>query len=76
MWVQLAIMVVALILAVVLAPKPPIPKPPSLEDFDVPIAEQGVDIPWVFGEGELKSYNVVWFGDLSTSPIKVKGGKK
>lgn len=74
MWVQLAIMVVALILAVVLAPKPPIPKPPSLEDFDVPIAEQGVDIPWVFGEGELKSYNVVWFGDLSTSPIKVKGG--
>ena len=75
MWVQLAIMVVALILAVVLAPKPPIPKPPSLEDFDVPLAEQGVDIAWVFGEGELKGYNVVWFGDLSTAPIKVKGGK-
>lgn len=76
MWVQIIIMVVALILAVVLAPKPPIPKPPALEDFDVPVAEQGVDIPWVFGEGELKGYNVVWFGDLSTQPIKKSGGKK
>lgn len=76
MWIQLAFMVVALIVAVALAPKPPIPKPPSLEDFDVPVAEQGVDVPWIFGEGEVKSYNVVYFGDLSTQPIKVKGGKK
>lgn len=76
MWIQLAFMVVALIVAVALAPRPPIPKPPALEDFDVPVAEQGLDIPWVFGEGEVKGYNVVYFGDLSSSPIKVKGGKK
>lgn len=76
MWVQIVVMIVALILAVVLAPKPPIPKPPSLTDFDVPVAEQGREIPWIFGEGELNGYNVVWYGDLSTSAIKKKGGKK
>lgn len=76
MWVQIVILIVAVILAVVLAPKPPVPKPPSLSDFDVPVAEEGREVPWIFGEGEVKGYNVVWYGDLSTDAIKVKGGKK
>src|SRR5690606_37871371 len=39
--VQLAIMVVAAVVAAALAPKPPQPKPAALADFDVPTAEEG-----------------------------------
>lgn len=76
MWIQIATLVISLVVAVVLAPKPPIPKPASLKDFDVPVAEQGRSTPWIFGEGELGGYNVVYYGDLGTEPIKEKGGKK
>lgn len=76
MWIQIAILVVSLIVTAMAMPKVPIPKPPALEDFDVPVAEEGREIPWIFGEGEVPGYNVVWYGDLSSSPIKVKGGKK
>jgi len=75
-WAQLAIMAVALIVGVALAPKPPIPKPALLDDFDVPVVEEGAAIPWIFGELIVKGYNVVWWGDLYSSKIKKKGGKK
>lgn len=76
MYVQIAIMIIAMILAYALAPKPPIPAPATLKDFDVPTAEPGRSIPWVFGEGWLTGYCVVWYGDLSTVPVKSSGGKK
>lgn len=75
-YVQIAMMVVAMVLSYALAPKPPIPAPPSLSDFDVPTAEPGRSIPWIWGEGWLKGYVVVWFGDLDTVPVKSSGGKK
>lgn len=75
-WIQLIILVVAAILSYALAPKPPIPKPAALTDFDVPTAEEGRAIPWVWGEGWLKGYNVLWYGDLGSIPVKSKGGKK
>lgn len=75
-WIQLIILIVVAILAYAMAPKPPIPKPPSLADFDVPTAEEGRPIPWIFGEGWLTGYNVLWYGDLGLVPVKSKGGKK
>lgn len=74
--VQIIIMIVAIILAVVLAPKPPQPKPASLQDFDVPTAEEGKPYCKIFGEVVVKDPNVLWFGDLSSEPIRKKGGKK
>lgn len=59
-----------------LAPKPPQPKPAALQDFEVPVAEEGRPIPVVFGTVTLTGANVLWYGDLSTTPIKAKGGKK
>jgi len=75
MYVQIAILIIALIIGYALAPKPPIPKPPSLDDFDVPTAEEGRAIPWVWGEGWLTGYNVLWYGDLGTDPIQQSSGK-
>jgi hypothetical protein len=59
-----------------LAPKPPVPKAAALEDFDIPLAEEGRAIPVVFGEVVLNSPSVMWYGALRTSAIKKKGGKK
>lgn len=76
MWWYLAIMVVSALISYALAPKPPKPKPPSMEDLSVPIAEEGIELPWIFGDWLTRDPNVVWFGDLSTEAIKKKAGKK
>jgi uncharacterized membrane protein len=76
MWAQIFILVISAILSYALAPKPPQPKPASIEDFDVPVAEEGRPIPVVFGTVTLTGANVLWYGDLRSTPIKSKGGKK
>lgn len=72
----IAVLVVSALIATALAPKPPAPKPAALQDFDVPVAEQGRPVPVVFGTVLITGVNVLWYGDLRTSPIKKKGGKK
>ncbi len=73
--VYLVVFIVAAYVAVAMAPKQAVPKPASLEDFNMPTAEPGRPIPVVFGTVTLKSPNVVWYGDLMSVPIKTKGGK-
>ena len=51
-------------------PKPESPKSAALEDFELPSAEEGRAISVVLGTREIKSPNVVWYGDLSTKRIK------
>lgn len=76
MWAYLAILVVSSVIVAALTPRPPAPKPAALEDFDLPIAEDGAPMPVVFGEVTLRGPNVLWYGDLVVHPIKKKGGKK
>lgn len=75
-FVYLAVLIVSAIVVQALTPKPPPPKPASLDDFDAPTAEEGRAIPVVFGTCWITGPNVVWFGDLRTTPIRAKGGKK
>jgi hypothetical protein len=75
-WIHIAILVVSALITYALTPKPPSPKPHALADFDVPTAEEGKPICKVFGEYEIEDPNVLWYGDLSTKPIKKKTGKK
>jgi len=72
----IAILVISSFVVSALAPKPPAPKPASLQDFDVPTAEQGRPIPVVFGTVTVTGANVIWYGNLVAKPIKKKGGKK
>jgi hypothetical protein len=72
-WVQIIVMVVALILAYVMMPKPKTPKAATLYDFDIPTAEDGKPIPQVFGTVWISGFNVLWYGDLHTEPVKYKG---
>lgn len=74
--ILLVLFIASSVLSMVLAPKPPKPKPAALSDFEVPTAEEGRPIPVVFGTVTIKGPNVVWYGDLLAKPIKKKGGKK
>lgn len=76
MWAYLAVLVVAAVVSIALAPKPPRPKPAALDEIDAPTAEEGRSIGVVFGEVTVRSPNVVWYGDLGSTPIRKKGGKK
>ena len=67
---------IALVASFALRPKPQSQPPAALEDLTVPSAEDGREIPVVFGCRKIKAPNVVWYGDLRTTAIKAKGGKK
>src|SRR6185436_19542707 len=57
-------------LNLVLAPKPQNAKAASLEDFDLPVAEEGLEIPVLFGTHWQKAPNCVWYGDFEADAIK------
>ena len=76
MWWQVVVWVVMSVISAALAPKPPKPKEAVLGDFQVPTAEDGREIPVLFGTRDITGPNVVWYGDLKTTAVKAKGGKK
>lgn len=59
-----------------LAPKPPKPKPAGLGEFQVPTAEDGREIPVLFGTRDIAGPNVIFYGNLKVTAIKDGGGKK
>lgn len=75
MFVTLIISAIVVVAAFLLAPKPPEPKPASLDEIDVPTAEEGRAIPKIFGTYVVKSLNTTWYGDLGYKAVKSKGGK-
>ena len=62
MWVQIVVMIVALIVSYVMRPKPTVPKPAALEDFNVPTAEDGRECSMVFGTNWIDDPNVLFYG--------------
>lgn len=75
-WSYFIVLIISALVAVALAPKPPSPKPASIEDFDIPTAEQGREIPVAFGTVTVTGANVIWYGGLGTEEIVASGGKK
>lgn len=59
-------------IAYALAPKPKVPKPGAAQDMEVPTAEAGRPIPVIFGEGTIKSPNVLYYTEVNTQEYKVK----
>ena len=73
-WVYIVVFVVALVLSIALAPKPPERRSAALDDFQVPTADEGRAIPVVFGAAWLRGPNVLWYGRLSMKPIRKRSG--
>lgn len=64
------------VISYALQPKPKSAKPAPLGDFNVPTAEEGREIPVLFGTRDIQGPNVVWYGDLRATAIRSKSGKK
>lgn len=75
MLIAFAISIALSFVTYMLQPKPKKPAPGIVEDSSVPLAKASDPIPKIYGTCYIKSSNVVWYGDLRTTPIKKKGGK-
>lgn len=75
-WFYLIYFIVALVITFAMQPKPQSQKAAGLGDIQAPTAEEGREIPVLFGTKEVTGPNVVWYGDLAVVAIKKKGGKK
>ena len=75
-WWYIVVFVVALVAGYALQPKPQTQPPAGLNEIQTPTAEEGREIPVLFGTRMCKGANVVWYGDLATKAVKSKGGKK
>ena len=75
MWVQIVVMVVAMIVAYATRPHPQKPPAATLSDVSVPTIDQGTPIAVVFGDVWVDSWCVLWYGDMRVTPIQ-SGGKK
>lgn len=76
MWWFLIVFVVAFAISYASGPKIQSAKPAGFSDLKVPTAEEGREIPVLFGTRDLLAPNVVWYGNLETRAVKKKGGKK
>lgn len=76
-WLYAVVFVAALVVGFTMAvPKPQSAPPAGLGDFTVPTAEDGREIPVVFGTRDIAGPNVVWYGDFMAVPVQKSGGKK
>ena len=62
--------VVGLLVSSALVPKPQTRPPAALEDIEVPTAEEGIEIPVLFGTRDISGPNVVWFGDFRSEAVR------
>lgn len=76
MWWYIIVFVVALVLVVSMIPKPESRPPPGLGDIKAPTAEEGREIPVLFGTKDVEGPNVVDYGDFAAVPVYKEGGKK
>ena len=69
MWWYVVVFIVALVVAYSMQPKPQNGKPNGFEDVQAPTAEEGIEIPVLFGTRVINGSNVCWYGDFSSRPI-------
>ncbi len=70
--VMLAISLALNVASYILAPKPKAARPDAVKDLEEPTAEAGRPIPVIFGTLELRSPNVLWYGDKSSRQYEIK----
>lgn len=76
MWWQIAINIAFVALAAALYRPPPGPQARTINDLDVPKANEGDAIYDIAGTCWIEDAHVVWHGDFASKGIYKKGGKK
>ncbi len=76
--VQFFVWLVLTVVSYFLAPRPKstAPNAATLDDFQVPTAEDGRAISWLFGSRDITAPDTEWYGDLNVTAVtKDTGGK-
>lgn len=76
MWWFFIGLVVSFVASYAMMPKPQVQSPPAIGEVKAPTAEEGREIPVLFGTRVLEGPNVLWYGDIRTKPVKKKQSKK
>lgn len=74
--VQVFMFVASLMLSSMLRKDPRAGAPATLDDLQIPTAEDGKIIPVLFGTREISSYNMVWHGDLVQQAYKQRDNSR
>lgn len=69
-------MVVSYVITAAFTPKQQPPKPAGLDDMNFPQAEEGTPQCVIFGDCWVEDWTILAYGNLRTTPIKTKSGKK
>lgn len=76
MWGFVALFVASLVISYAAMPKPESQTEKLAGTVEGPTADEGREVPVLFGTRDIKSANVVWYGDVRAVAIRKKGGKK
>jgi hypothetical protein len=77
MWVQLLVSFLMMIISSALQPSAvTAQKDVQPGKLDIPTAEEGGPVAVIFGTCLVKTSNVIWYGNASTTPIQVKAESK
>lgn len=76
MWWFAALFIGAFVVSYMITPKPQARPPAGIDEFRIPTAQEGREIPVLFGTKDIVSPNIVWYGDLRVQAIRKRGGKK
>lgn len=71
---EIVILAISLVAAFAFMPHPKQP-PASTQDLEVPTAQDGREVIDIAGTVWIDDPNIVWYGDLSTTPIHADSGK-
>lgn len=72
----IGMLIASYVIQALITPKPEKPKPAALEDFDFPQVDEGTPQSVIFGDVWVSDWHVLWYGNMRTSTVKSKGGKK
>ena len=75
-WEWIIVLIASTLISIALTPRPPKQEKPNKGDVTAPTATEDEFIPVAFGSVWIDQPNVVWYGDVSTTEIKSKGGGK
>jgi len=76
MW-QFVAWVALTVLSYLLRPKPTVPSTPKPDNVETTLVDASSPVPVLFGTRLMTKTNCIWYGDVSTTPIRTcSGGKK
>jgi predicted phage tail protein len=68
--IQIGIAVVLAVISYMLTPKPTSPADPATGKLESATVDLASDVPVLFGTRLVSKTNCIWFGDVSTTPIR------